>query len=120
MPYPAITKMLDQEGTSFYRHNRRWQPKNLLPVYYAKRFWDDVTARWALLEAVLPETQGLDRSFKYTAIYKNLRFVVRRMKFAWLHDNLIFMAALSEFYQGYGQILQMLKTDQARGLVPNP
>jgi hypothetical protein len=71
--------------------------------------------RWALIEEAVPELSTLDRSFKYISIYKALRISVRRLKFAWMHDNLIFIQSLAEFYQGYGQILQMLKTDQARG-----
>lgn len=71
--------------------------------------------RWALLERAVPELETLDRSFKYLSIHKYLRLVIRRLKFAWMHDNLVFIQSLAEFYQGYGQILQMLKTDQARG-----
>ena len=113
----VLKLILDQAGSDFYRIDRRWQPKDLLPVVHSKRLLNDVQKRLELLEDGLPEFKTLQRAAKYDTIIKRMQINYRRAKFAWRQDDLIFIQAVAEMYQDYGTILQMLKTDEARGVL---
>jgi hypothetical protein len=113
--FRLLPSLLKQEGSDFYRIDRRWQPKDLIPTYYSRNLLDEVEGRYRLLDAAEDEFQKLDRADKYIRILKRVRLTIKRAKFSWRSDNLIFLQSIAEFYQDYGTILQMLKTDQSRG-----
>ena len=115
-----LPKILESEGRSFYRIDRRWQPKDLIPVQYSRKLLDDVEARYKRLVGAQGEFRPLKRAHEYLRILKSMDLVIRRAKFAWRHDDLVFIQAISEFYSDYGTVLQMLKVDQARGRLEEP
>lgn len=115
MLYTQIPKILDQEGTDFYRIENRWQPKDLIPGPYRQDMLKDVQGKLNQLSAAEDELQLLDRAPLFVGILKNLRVVVRQAQFSWRVDDLKFLQAISEFYSNYGIVLKHLKYEQARG-----
>lgn len=115
MQYLVLPKILEQEGTSFYRINNRWQPKNLIPDPYRRNLLQDAQSRLQRLEGAENELQSLDRATLYINLLKRMRLAVRQAQFAWRTDDLKFIRNISEFFSDYGTVLQHLKIDQARG-----
>lgn len=115
MQYLVLPKILEQEGTSFYRINHRWQPKNLIPDPYRRNLLQDAQARLQRLEGAENELQTLVRATLYINLLKRMRLAVRQAQFAWRTDDLKFIRNITEFFSDYGTVLQHLKIDQARG-----
>jgi len=113
--YLILPKVLDQEGTHFYRIERKWKPKNLLVDPFRRNLLLDAQKRFNLLEGAEDELQTLDRAPLYIRILRRMRLTVRRAQFAWRADDLEFIKAISEFFSDYGTVLHNLKIDQARG-----
>lgn len=115
MVFRVLPKLLEQEGTSFYRLDRRWQPKDLIPDPYRRGLLNDAQERLKRLEAAEDELQQLDRAPLYVGLLRRMRLSVRRASFAWRSDDLKFLTNISEFFSDFGTVLQNLKIDQARG-----
>ena len=115
MEYLVLPKILEQEGDDFYRINRQWKPKELVPSIISQQMLKDAQRRYNLLSQAEEELQALDRADTYLRILKRMRFTIRRAQFAWRADDLEFLKAIAEFFGDYGTVLQLLKTDQARG-----
>jgi hypothetical protein len=115
--YPQLKAILDAEGAEFYRTFRRWQPRDLIPVLYSRRLLDDVESRFTKLKAAENELQTLKRADRYIKIVRRMQLTLRRAKFAWRADDLVFLQSIAEMYVDFGTILQMLKIDQARGII---
>lgn len=115
MPYPVLREVLDQEGTSFLRIDRRWQPKDLIPEPYRRNLLEDARKRYEELKKGEDELQTLDRAHLYIGILKRMRFTIRKAQFAWRVSDLDFIEAIAEFFSDYGTVLQNLKIDKARG-----
>lgn len=115
MEYHILPKVLEQAGTDFYRIDRRWKPKDLLPAVISQNMLKDAQGRYNLLVQAEDELQTLDRAHFYLRILKRMRLTIRRAQFAWRADDLEFIKAIAEFFGDYGTALQALKIDQARG-----
>lgn len=115
MRYRLLPWILEQEGSDFYRVERRWQPKDLIPDPYRRNLLKDAQAKLDRLSKAEDEFQTLDRPALFIGNLKDLRLAVRRAQFAWRTDDLKFIQAIAEFYSKYGIILQNLKHEAARG-----
>jgi len=113
--YSILLKVLEQEGTNFYRLNKRWKPKSLVPSIISQGMLKDAQQRYNLLAQAEDEFQTLERAPVYLRILKRMRFTIRQAQFAWRADDLEFLKAIAEFFSDYGTMLQYLKFDQARG-----
>jgi hypothetical protein len=113
--YRILPALLGLEGPDFYRIDRRWQPKDLIPDPYRRNLLKDAQERLNRLQEAEDELQTLERAPLYLRILKRMRLTVRRAQFAWRTDDLEFIKAVSEFFSDYGTVLQNLKIDQARG-----
>jgi hypothetical protein len=113
--YPVLRQILDQEGTQFYRIDRRWKPKGLMPSIISQAMLKDAQTRFNLLSQAEDELQTLERAHIYFRILKRMQFTIRRAQFSWRADDLEFLKAVAEFFGDYGTVLQNLKIDQARG-----
>ncbi len=120
MQYLVLPRILDQEGPAFYRVDRRWQPKTLIPDPYRRDLLKDAQRRLALLEEAEDELQSLDRAPLFIGALKRMRLAVRQAQFAWRTDDLKFLQNVTEFYSDYGTVLRHLKIDQARGRLGEP
>ena len=120
MRYRILPSILGLEGSDFYRIDRRWQPKDLIPDPYRRNLLKDAQARLNRLQEAEDELQTLERAPVYLRILKRMRLTVRRAQFAWRTDDLAFIQAISEFFSDYGTVLQNLKIDQARGRFGEP
>lgn len=110
-----LPNILKDEGQHFYRVDRRWQPKNLMPDPYRINLLKDAQVRLNRLEEAIDELQLLDRSPLYIKLLYRMRASVKGAQFAWRSDDLRFIQKISEFYSDFGVVLQNLKIDQARG-----
>jgi hypothetical protein len=115
VPFLILPEILEHEGSQFYRIDRRWQPKGLLPDPYRRNLLKGAQERLNQLEAATDELQQLDRSPLYVKLLIQMRFAVKRAQFAWRSDDLEFLTQISKFFSNYGLVLQNLKIDQARG-----
>jgi len=115
-----LPKILEQAGTDFYRINRQWKPKGLLPAIISQGMLKDAQQKYNLLVQAENELQTLDRAHLYIGILKRMRLTIRRAQFAWRADDLEFLKAIAEFFSDYGTVLQQLKIDQARGRLETP
>lgn len=113
--FSLLPDILEQEGTSFYRIDNRWQPKGLIPDPYRRNLLKDAQYRLNRLEEASDEFQQLDRSPLYIRLLTRMRLDVRKAQFAWRTDDLEFIRNIAKFYTDYGLVLQNLKIDQARG-----
>lgn len=120
MQYLVLPGLLAREGPDFYRIDRRWQPKGLIPEPYRQNLLKDIQGRLNRLQEGVDEFQTLERAPLYLRILKRMRLTVRRAQFAWRTDDLAFIQAISEFLSDYGTVLQNLKIDQARGRFDQP
>jgi len=115
VPFLILPEILETEGTNFYRVDRRWQPKGLIPDPYRRKLLKDAQERLNQLEAATDELQQLDRAPLYIKLLIQMRFAVKKAQFAWRADDLEFITQISKFFSNYGLVLQNLKIDQARG-----
>lgn len=120
MPFTILPEVLQSEGTQFYRIDRRWQPKNLIPDPYRRGLLKDAQKRLNRLEEAVDEFQQLDRAPLYLKLLKRMRPAIKRAQFAWRSDDLAFIQNISSFFNDYGLILQNLKIDEARGKLSTP
>ncbi len=118
MPFLILPEILKSEGTQFYRIDRRWQPKDLIPDPYRRNLLKDAQKRLNRLEEGVPELQQLDRAPLYIKLLSRMRIDVKRAQFAWRTDDLAFIQNIASFFNDYGLILQNLKIDEARGKLP--
>lgn len=115
MPFQILPALLEAEGSHFYRTDRRWQPKNLIPDPYRKNLLKNAQERLNQLELAVDEFQELDRAPLYIKLVSRMRLSVKRAQFAWRSDDLELIRNVADFFNDYGLILQNLKIDQARG-----
>lgn len=115
MPFQLLPAILQAEGTNFYRVDRRWQPKDLIPDPYRRNLLKGAQERLNQLEAATDELQQLDRAPLYIKLLSRMRLAVKKAQFAWRSDDLEFLTQVSNFFSDYGLVLQNLKIDQARG-----
>lgn len=120
MRYLVLPTILEQEGPDFYRIERRWQPKTLIPDPYRRDLLKDAQERLDQLEEAEGELQTLDRAPLYIGALKRMRLAVRQAQFAWRTDDLKFLQSITEFFSDYGTVLQNLKVDKARGRFDEP
>ena len=120
MQYTVLPTILEQEGPDFYRIERRWQPKNLIPDPYRRDLLKDAQERLDQLEDAETELQTLDRAPLYIGALKRMRLAVRQAQFAWRTDDLKFLQNIADFFSDYGTVLQNLKIDKARGRFEEP
>jgi hypothetical protein len=92
--YHILPKVLEQAGTDFYRIDRRWKPKDLLPAVISQNMLKDAQGRYNLLVQAEDELQTLDRAHFYLRILKRMRLTIRRAQFARRADDLEFIKAL--------------------------
>ena len=112
-----LPTILKEEGSDFYRIDHRWQPKGLIPDPYRRNLLKDAQSRLNRLEDAIDEFQELDRAPLYIKIVSRMRVSIRRAQFAWRTDDLEFLRSIAKFFSDYGQVLQNLKIDQARGRI---
>ncbi len=115
MRYRLLQWVLDQEGTSFQRIDRRWRPTDLLYLQQARALLRDTRNRCDALSAAEEELRSLERSDVYIRALKQMRVYARVAAFTWESDQLTFVRAISGFYESYGAVLRLLKQDEARG-----
>ncbi len=120
MLYTVLPTILEQEGPDFYRIERRWQPRTLIPDAYRRSLLKDAQERLGLLEDAEDELQSLDRAPLYIGALKRMRLAVRQAQFAWRTDDLKFLQNVADFFSDYGTVLQHLKIDKARGRFDAP
>lgn len=119
MQYRLLPQILQQEGNQFYRGNRRWQPKSLIPDPYRRNLLKDAQARFEVLSAAEDELRTLDRAPLYIQILRRLRLSVRLAQFAWGTDDLKFLESIASFFTDYGTVLRYLKFDEGQGRFAN-
>ena len=78
----------------------------------------DMSQRYRDLEAAEDEIRTLNRADKYITKIVRMRLLLRAAHFAWRGNHLTFLEASAGFYSEYGAVLWLLKTDQARGVLP--
>jgi len=115
VPFSILPEVLKTEGSQFYRIDRRWQPKDLIPDPYRRNLLKDAQARLNRLEEAVDEFQQLDRAPLYIKLLTRMRPAIKRAQFAWRADDLAFIQNIASFFNDYGLILQNLKIDEARG-----
>lgn len=115
MVFTLLPEILRVEGNNFYRTDRSWQPKNLIPDPYRRNLLKDAQERLNRLEEAIDEFQQLDRAPLYIKLVSRMRLCVKRAQFAWRTDDLEFIKQIAKFFTDYGLVLQNLKIDQARG-----
>lgn len=120
MEYRILPAILDQEGSNFYRIDKRWKPKNLIPAIISRDILKDAQDKYNRLSEAEDELQTLERAPLYIGILKNMRLTIRKAQFSWRADDLEFIRAISEFFSDYGTMFRYLKIDQARGRFETP
>jgi hypothetical protein len=115
-----LRNILDREGRDFYRIDRRWQPRSLLPEPYTRNMLKEAQQRYDQLSKAESELKVLVRGDRYIKILRRMQLTLRKAAFAWRADDLKFISAVSEFFMDYGTVLQMLKIDEARGRLDEP
>lgn len=115
MRYTVLPKVLLQEGSHFYRLDRTWQPKDLIPDPYRRNLLKDAQERFNLLSSAESEFRTLDRAHVYVKILRRMRLTIKEAQFNWRSDDLKFLAAIASFFKDYGTVLRHLKDDDARG-----
>lgn len=115
MRYPLLRKVLQGEGSDFYRSTNRWRPNDLIPDPYRRDVLKDVEERFRELDLAEDELQTLTRPAIYIGALKDMRHAIRRAMYAWRTDDVAFIEAIAEFFTAYGTVLQNLRRDQALG-----
>lgn len=113
--YRLLRWILEQEGTSFQRIDRRWRPTDLLYLQQVQAVLEDIRNRYNALSAAESEIKTLDRASLYLKALQQMRIFARAAGFSWKTDQLTFVRSVSRFYENYGAILRLLKDDEARG-----
>lgn len=119
MQYKLLPKILRQEGGQFYRIDRKWQPKNLIPDPYRRNLLKDAQNRFEELDEAEREFRTLTRAPLYVQILRRMRLLIKDAQFSWRTDDLKFLEAISHFFTDYGIVLRALKDDDARGQLKN-
>jgi len=117
--YELLPKVLKQENSQFFKVDRTWQPKDLIPDPYRRNLLKDAQEKFNELSLAEREFRTLDRAHLYVKSLRRMRLTIKDAQFAWRHDDLKFLAAIASFFQDYGTILRFLKEDQARGRLKN-
>jgi len=117
--YTLLPQILQLEGNQFYRNDKRWQPKSLIPDPYRRNLLKDAQARFETLSAAEDELRTLDRAALYVQILRRLRLSVRFAQFAWGTDDLKFLESITSFFTDYGTVLRYLKFDEGQGRFEN-
>lgn len=115
MQYTVLPQVLLQEGSRFYRVDRTWQPKDLIPDPYRRNLLKDAQERFNLLSSAEKEFRTLDRAHIYVKVLRRMRLTIKEAQFNWRSDDLKFLAAIASFFKDYGTVLRHLKDDDARG-----
>ncbi len=115
MPHRLLRWILEQEGPTFQRIDRRWRPTDLLYLQQVRALLQDMHNRLDALAAAEEELRTLDRSDIYIRALRQMRIYARAAAFTWKGDQLTFIRAVSGFYESYGAVLRLLKNDEARG-----
>ena len=119
MQYDLLHSILRQEGSHFYKIDRKWQPKDLIPDPYRRNLLKDAQDRFDQLASAEEEFKSLDRAHLYVQVLRRMRFTVRDAQFAWRTDDLKFLESIATFFTDYGTVLRLLKEDDARGRLNN-
>jgi len=117
--YDLLPKLLKQQGNHFYRIDRKWQPKDLIPDPYRRNLLKDAQERYNEVSQAESEFRTLDRAHLYIQILRRMRLTIKTAQFAWRTDDLKFLEAIASFFTDYGTILRNLKDDEARGHLSN-
>ncbi len=117
MQFIHLPKVLKQESGQFFRIDRKWQPKGLIPDPYRRKLLKDVQERYNQLTKAEDEFRSLDRAHLYIQILRRMRLTVKDAQFAWRTDDLKFLESIANFFTDYGTLLRTLKEDEARGLL---
>lgn len=115
MQYELLPKILRQEGGQFYRIDRKWQPKGLIPDPYRRNLLKDAQERFEQLDKAEREFRTLTRAPLYVKILRRMRLLIKDAQFAWRTDDLKFLESIANFFTDYGTVLRFLKDDDARG-----
>jgi len=118
--YRLLPWIIDNEGSHFYRIERRWQPKDLIPDPYRKNLLKDAQSRFERLEQAEDEFRTLYDPNKFIKVIRRMRLTMREAHFSWRTDDLRFLRAISSFFEDYGTMLRLLKWEQARGRFEQP
>ncbi len=115
MRYQLLHWILEQEGSSFQRIDRRWRPTDLLYLQQVRALLKDIQNRFDALTAAEEEFRTLERADLYIRALRQMRVYARASAFTWKADQLSFIRSVSGFYESYGTVLRLLKIDEARG-----
>ena len=119
MQYELLPKVLKDEQGQFFRVDRTWQPKDLIPDPYRRNLLKDAQEKFNQLSAAEREFRTLDRARLYIKSLRRMRLTIKEAQFAWRSDDLKFLAAIASFFQDYGTVLRFLREDQMRGRLTN-
>lgn len=114
---PLLLPTILREEANFYRIDHRWKPQGLIPDPYRRNLLKGAQGRLNRLEEAVEELKQLDRAPLYIKILSRMRVDIKRAQFAWRTDDLEFLRSIAKFFSDYGQVLQNLKIDQARGRI---
>lgn len=120
MRYQLLRWILEQEGSDFQSVANRWKPTRLLYLQQVRNLLRDMEQRLDRLEAALEELRTLDRADRYVKALVRMRLYLRKAKFTWKGDQMVFFQSSAGFYQEYGAILYLLKVEDQRGRLADP
>lgn len=63
------------------------------------------------------EFKGMEKADKYIGAIRRMQLAIKKAQFALRTDDLKFLQAVSAVFTDYGEVMRMLKVDQARGLL---
>lgn len=115
MQFVLLPQILDQLGGQFYRVDRTWQPKDLIPDPYRRGLLKNVQENYNQLTAAEDEFRALQRAHLYIQIIRRMRLTVKDAQFSWRTDDLKFLESIASFFTDYGILIRTLKEDEARG-----
>lgn len=115
MQFVHLPKILDQSGGEFYRIDRKWQPRNLIPDPYRRNLLKNAQEKYNQLTIAEDEFRTLERAHLYIQILRRMRLTIKDAQFSWRTDDLKFLASIASFFTDYGTLLRILKEDEARG-----
>jgi hypothetical protein len=113
--FVLLPRILDQLGDSFYRVDRTWQPKDLIPDPYRRNLLKNAQEKYNQLTAAEDEFKALQRAHFYVQVLRRMRLTIKDAQFAWNFDDLKFLESIANFFTDYGILLRVLKEDEARG-----
>jgi hypothetical protein len=118
--YKLLNWIIEQEGSQFQSVTRRWRPVDLLLIQQEKLLLHDMARRYDHLAAAEDEIRTLNRADKYIQNIVRMRLWLRQAHYSWKSNHLAFLESSAGFYEQYGAVLWLLKTDQARGAFAAP